>query len=195
MMYRKWLTSTASMQKTMTSVFQVECLVLKKRTSVYCPQPYLKVANTRCTRVLLSTRFRVWAPTTFYQLSQDLCPFIDWPLLEISSKQQKIYRGANMTCNEKYELLQEQQQHLNQVQAERREFRDIVNKCKTVAQHHLKRLQASQHSSGNFRMHESFHFAQQVHFPSMSAQPGHKHFNIKKMWNVWCLLWGHPTEN
>ncbi|PVD37218.1 hypothetical protein C0Q70_04213 [Pomacea canaliculata] len=61
-------------------------------------------------------------------------------------KSGKYEIGANMTCNEKYELLQEQQQHLNQVQAERREFRDIVNKCKTVAQHHLKRLQASQHS-------------------------------------------------
>lgn len=66
---------------------------------------------------------------------------------------------------------------LLQVEAERALYREMTNKAKEVAQqHNLQELQTTQPNSRQLRMHYSFDFAQQVHFPNMAAQPGPLYF-------------------
>ena len=89
----------------------------------------------------------------------------------------RIYRSANLTLEEKNELVLEHQRHLSQVDGERELYKTMTADAKVaVQQNGLQQLQRTPANSGDFSMHYSFDFAQQVHFPSMSAQPGAIYF-------------------
>ena len=88
-----------------------------------------------------------------------------------------IYRSANLTLEEKGELLQEHAAHLSQVDAERQFYKRQVEESKECVHHNgLVALQPTPASSQDLAMHYSFDFAQQVHYPSNAAQPGPMYF-------------------
>ena len=69
------------------------------------------------------------------------------------------------------------QRHLSQVDGERQLYKNMTTDTKAVAQQQgLQQLQPTPANSGDFAMHYSFDFAQQVHYPSNAAQPGPLYF-------------------
>ncbi|XP_076449423.1 uncharacterized protein LOC143285915 [Babylonia areolata] len=121
--------------------------------------------------------------STFRKLWLQLCPFIvvTRPLTDLCWRCQQnttqIFRGANLTLEEKQALMEKHQQHLSQVDAERQLYRDMVASSKaTVTEHAFANLGPSVPNSKDIRMHYSFDFAQQVHYPSWPDQPGPMYF-------------------
>ena len=122
---------------------------------------------------------RVVAASTFKKLWLELCPFIvvARPVTDLCWRCQQnntnIYRSANLTLEEKGELLQEHAAHLSQVDAERQFYKRQVEESKEcVRRNGLVALQPTPANSQDLAMHYSFDFAQQVHYPSNAAQPG-----------------------
>lgn len=127
--------------------------------------------------------YRQVGKSTFGKLWGELCPFIvvARPMTDLCWRCQRnntrIYRSANLTMEEKNVLLLEQQAHLSQVEGERQLYREMTADAKDVAhQRGLQQLQPTRANSGDFAMHYSFDFAQQVHYPSDAAQPGPLYF-------------------
>ena len=90
---------------------------------------------------------------------------------------QRIFRGANLSDEEKLELLIKQQQHLSRVDEERKLYRTMVDASKEAAQQAgVQNLGENRPCSRDMCMHYSFDYAQQVHYPSMPAQPGPIYF-------------------
>ncbi|KAL8585061.1 hypothetical protein ACOMHN_013077 [Nucella lapillus] len=126
---------------------------------------------------------RVVGASTFCQLWLELCPYIvvAKPMTDLCWRCQRnngrIFRGTFITDEEKNELILEQQRHLSQVNGERQLYQQMTAEAKEVVQQHgLQRLQRTPANTGEFTMHYSFDYAQQVHYPSMAAQPGPIYF-------------------
>lgn len=88
-----------------------------------------------------------------------------------------IFRSANLPDDEKAEILLRQTEHLSQVTAERQHYKQLVADSKEMAaQFGITRLQPSRPNSRQCRMHYSFDFAQQLHYPHRPDQPGPIYF-------------------
>ena len=103
----------------------------------------------------------------------------------------RIFRSANLSEEEKTELLMEQHRHLSNVDAERKHYNDLVAQSKqTVGQLGLNDLQRTAPNSRDIQLHYSFDFAQQVHLPSNAAQPGPMYFLTPRK----CAIFGVCCE-
>ena len=140
---------------------------------------------------------RVVAASTFKKLWLELCPFIvvARPVTDLcwccQQNNTNIYRSANLTLEEKGELLQEHAAHLSQVDAERQFYKRQVEESKEcVCRNGLVALQPTPANSQDLAMHYSFDFAQQVHYPSNAAQPGPMYFMTARK----CAIFGVCCE-
>ena len=140
---------------------------------------------------------RVVAASTFKKLWLELCPFIvvARPVTDLCWRCQQnstnIYRSANLTLEEKGELLQEHAAHLSQVDAERQFYKRQVEESKEcVRRNGLVALQPTPANSQDLAMHYSFDFTQQVHYPSNAAQPGPMYFMTARK----CAVFGVCCE-
>ena len=140
---------------------------------------------------------RVVAASTFKKLWLELCPFIvvARPVTDLCWRCQQnntnIYRSANLTLEEKGELLQEHAAHLSQVDAEWQFYKRQVEESKEcVCRNGLVALQPTPANSQDLAMHYSFDFAQQVHYPSNAAQPGPMYFMTARK----CAIFGVCCE-
>ena len=121
--------------------------------------------------------------STFRVLWRELCPYVVVanPMTDLCWRCQqnntRNYRSANLTLEEKNDIVLEHQRHLSQVDGERQLYRQMTSDAKAVVQQQgLRQLQPTPANSGDFAMHHSFDFAQQVHLPSNAAQPGPLYF-------------------
>lgn len=88
-----------------------------------------------------------------------------------------VIHSANLREDEKTKRLQNQLDHLHLVKQERAAYQDTVQETKTAVQTLSKRqLCQSMPNSQDMKIHYSFDFAQQVHFPSNPLQPGPIYF-------------------
>ena len=133
--------------------------------------------------IIVISGHRVIGGSTFRKLWKELCPYIvvARPMTDLCWRCQRnnthIFRSANLTLDEKTELVQKHQKHLDLVNEERELYKKMTAEAKeTVQQKGLQRLQRTPANTGDFSLHYSFDFAQQVHIPSMSAQPGPIYF-------------------
>ncbi|XP_070210181.1 uncharacterized protein [Littorina saxatilis] len=140
---------------------------------------------------------KVVAKTTFNRLWRELCPFIVVcrPMTDLCWRCQnnntKIFRSANLTDEEKGELILEQQRHLSIVVAEGQFYKDEIAQCKTAVQGlGLTALTETAPNSRPIAVHYSFEFAQQVHLPSNAAQPGPMYFLVPRK----CAIFGVNCE-
>lgn len=93
---------------------------------------------------------------------------------------QAVFRSANLPDEVKSEKVQRQEQHLSVVQKERSLYNSIVQDAKkTVKEKNIVDLSPSSDLANN-RMHYSFDYAQQVHYPSDPLQPGPVYFLVPR---------------
>ncbi|XP_071211410.1 uncharacterized protein [Salvelinus alpinus] len=89
----------------------------------------------------------------------------------------QVFESANLPEAVKSDKLKKQEQHLLLVQGERSVYQKMVADCKTTCQDLQLSLGApTEAASKDIRMHYSFGFAQQVHYPSDPMQPGPIYF-------------------
>ncbi|XP_070174272.1 uncharacterized protein [Littorina saxatilis] len=121
--------------------------------------------------------------STFRKLWAALLPFVvvSKPMTDLCFVCQKnnyrIFRAANITDEEKQELLRTQMEHLEKVDEERLLYRRQTAVSKeVVAEQRVTSLGPNQPCSRDITMHYSFDFAQQVHIPHSPYQPGPIYF-------------------
>ncbi|XP_042570871.1 uncharacterized protein LOC122135487 [Cyprinus carpio] len=95
----------------------------------------------------------------------DLC----W---QCQSNNEQLIRSANLPDDRKSEAVKKQQDHLSLVQKERAVYNDMTAACRKICSGSNLSFGPSLPASKKIRMHYSFDFAQQLHFPSNPLQPG-----------------------
>ncbi|XP_055955699.1 uncharacterized protein LOC126815989 isoform X1 [Patella vulgata] len=136
--------------------------------------------------------------SSFRQLWNTLLPFIVFckPQTDLcwtcQQNNYQVYRSHNLPDEVKNAKLRKQLGHLQLVEAERNEYRRMVADGKGVAAEIEQPLKLGPHlpMSGDFHMHYSFDFAQQVHIPSDPLQPGPMYFLVPRK----CGLFGMNCE-
>ena len=139
-------------------------------------------------KVSLSSFKREWAkycPEVFVTRPMtDLC----WVCQQNNSR---ISRSANLTLDEKKQLVSEQDRHLTAVTEERSFYQYCVEVSKRTAEDlGLTTLEPSPACSKPVSMHYSFDYAQQVHLPSNPLQPGPIYFLVPRK----CGIFGVNCE-
>ncbi|XP_048020971.1 uncharacterized protein LOC125251957 [Megalobrama amblycephala] len=113
----------------------------------------------------------------------DLC----W---QCQSNNEQLIRSANLPDDRKSEAVKKQQDHLSLVQKERAVYNDMTAACKKICSGSNLSFGPSLPASKKIRMHYSFDFAQQLHFPSNPLQPGPMYFLTPRK----CGLFGVSCE-
>nr|XP_054760240.1 uncharacterized protein LOC129266415 [Lytechinus pictus] len=89
---------------------------------------------------------------------------------------QRLFMKANQTEEEKLEQLQHHQQHLDEVLVERTKYREETAAAKESIAGEGGDLGRHPPNSRQGKMHYSFDYAQQVHYPANPQQPGPTYF-------------------
>ncbi|XP_072314393.1 uncharacterized protein [Eucyclogobius newberryi] len=113
----------------------------------------------------------------------DLC----W---QCQSNNEQLIRSANVPDERKSEVVQKQVHHLALVQSERTFYNTLIAACRLTTESNVLSFGPSPPASKDIRMHYSFDFAQQIHFPSNPLQPGPMYFLTPRK----CGLFGVSCE-
>lgn len=135
-----------------------------------------------------SSFFNVWKEHVPFivvgQPRSDLC----W---QCKANNDKIKRTAHLPEEDRIQILQEQLQHLHNVEEERKFYNTMVEQSKNVvAAAGITDLGPNPPNTMPGRMHYSFDFAQQVHLPSSPLQPGPIYFLVPRK----CGIFGVCNE-
>ena len=130
---------------------------------------------------------RAMSETMFRDTWNKLLPFIltARPMTDLCWTCQQnnnlIYRGANLSEEEKCVRLKQQEKHLLIVHQERSLYNSMVTEARqTCKNNELVCFRKSGPCSRQISMHYSFDFAQQVHLPSDPLQPGPLYFLVPR---------------
>ncbi|XP_051263501.1 uncharacterized protein LOC127367569 [Dicentrarchus labrax] len=113
----------------------------------------------------------------------DLC----W---QCQNNNQQLVRSANLPDDRKSEAVKKQHDHLALVQKERAVYNEMTAACRKTCADSKLSLGPSPSASKKIRMHYSFDFAQQIHFPSNPLQSGPMFFLTPRK----CGLFGVSCE-
>lgn len=126
---------------------------------------------------------RAVALSTFRKLWNALLPFVvvARPMTDLcwicQHNNYRIFRSANLSDQEKDELLMAQRLHLSRVEEERALYKAMTTECKAVVEQlGIQGLAQNEPCSREITAHYSFDFAQQVHIPNSPCQPGPIYF-------------------
>ncbi|KAI2645389.1 Sulfide:quinone oxidoreductase, mitochondrial [Labeo rohita] len=146
---------------------------------------------------LASRGHRIMGDSNFFKLWKKVCPFIITakPMTDLcwvcQENNSLIFRSANLTDAQKRDCVAQQEKHLLTVQTERSLYNYMVTEAKKVcAENNIKDLSSNQPCSCNITMHYSFDYAQQVHLPSNSLQPGPIYFLVPRKYGLFGVRCG-----
>ncbi|XP_055076286.2 uncharacterized protein [Misgurnus anguillicaudatus] len=149
---------------------------------------YVKSAKELGERAVCKTSFKaLWNRLLPHIKSSrprtDLC----W---QCQSNTEQLIQSANLPDDRKSEAVKKQQDHLSLVQKERDQYNDLNAACRKICSGSNLSFGPSLPASKKIRMHYSFDFAQQLHFPSNPLQPGPTYFLTPRK----CGLFGISCE-
>ena len=132
-----------------------------------------------------------------YDLWNQLCPFvvIIRPATDLCWTCEKnnnfIQKSVNMPESQKAEAIRAQ--HLRLAAGEREFYKNCCKQSKENIRQYLQEIDFSfgrAPCSYNGTVHDSYDYAQQLHYPSGPNQPGPHFFiyNATKMRHLWCML-------
>lgn len=118
--------------------------------------------------------WNTFTPYIFMTPATDLCK-------TCQANNTKIFRNANVSEDEKNSLLEQQNEHITKAMKERDFYKDSVKRCKETLENTDVDLLQQQHAcSFRGRVHYSYDYAQQVHYPSNPQQPGPIYFKTSR---------------
>ena len=108
-----------------------------------------------------------------------------------------IMRSANASDVEKSSTIDDALEHLRIVKLERANYKSICDECRESIRAYFvtdgefsppQLASCVPHNSKPIKVHYSFDYAQQVHYPSDPLQPGPIYFLTPRKCSVWCQL-------
>ncbi|XP_014674791.1 PREDICTED: uncharacterized protein LOC106814923 [Priapulus caudatus] len=161
------------------------------------PSMYTKASIWRLYQSAMNAEgYRAVKVHSFRNLWRSLVPYIVMtkPMTDLCWTCQKnnsrIYRSMNIPEAEKSAELLKQQDHLVKVTLERTLYQDMVKKASNTFKDSAIKLGKNAPMSRDIKMHYSFDYAQQVHYPNDPYQPGPMYFLVPRK----CGIFGVACE-